>query len=321
MFSRRKPTYSAESLARYAARPMTEGRNRRNDGATRGRVWARHGAALCVVSLAVVAAGCGTTKTRVASDQLLLSSAVDDAIGAIDFRPLDGQTVYFDTQYIRDSRTSRAEVGDASAGYVVSSLRQQMAAAGCLLTEAREEADFVVEARVGALGRDESEVIYGVPASNVLGAAASAASTVTAVPQPPTIPEIALARKADRRAAAKVMAFAYHRESRQIVWQSGQAQAESTAEDRWVLGAGPFQDGTIYENVRFAGRDLPGGEIDDGDSARPAIADAAQSRVFVPPGELAEPASHDAAAIAEERPPGVTILQAGHSTATEPHAR
>jgi hypothetical protein len=77
-----------------------------------------------------------------------------------------------------------------------------------------------------------------------------------AVPPIPAIPELSVAKRDDQRAAAKIAVFAYHRESRQALWQSGIAQASSTAKDVWLLGAGPFKQGTIYDHATFAGADL-----------------------------------------------------------------
>ena len=254
-----------------------------------------HAAVLVCAAFMLATSGCGSTKQRIATDQLLLSSAVDEAIGEIDFSPLAGQRVYFDTEYIKDSKSNRLEVGDAASGYVISALRQQIAAAGCLLQEDAAAADFVIEGRVGALGSDESEVVYGIPASNIFGAAATAASAVTAVPNVPTIPEIALARKDNRRAAAKIVAYAYHRESREIVWQSGQSQAEATAEDRWVMGAGPFQKGTIYDGVQFAGTDLELPSNAPSDGVRISIADSGNAHIFRDPQSFNEPPENAAA--------------------------
>ena len=238
------------------------------------------------IGLLTVLFGCGSTSQRVATDQLLVSSAVDNAVFEIDFSPLSGQTVYLDSQYIRDAKSNRLEVGDAASGYVISSLRQQMATCGCLIQDDRADAEFIVEARVGALGADASEVIYGVPQSNFLGAAFSAASLVTAAPPAPTIPEIAIARKDNRRAAAKVIAYAYHRDTRRGVWQSGKSQSETTAEDRWVLGAGPFQRGTIYEGVQFAGSELPQLEPVPLVGATNPVNLAEVPRLFVEPSDL-----------------------------------
>ena len=193
--------------------------------------------------------GCGTTKSRSATEQLLLSDAVDRAVASIDFRPLAGRSVYLDTQYIKSVKGG----GFINANYVVSSLRQQMLAANCNLQEERSEADYVAEVRIGALGTDAHNVTYGIPASSGLS---SAASLVPNAPPIPAIPEISIAKKEDEMGAAKLAVFAYHRESRKAVWQSGLSQARSVAKDTWLFGAGPFQSGTIHERPHFAGEEL-----------------------------------------------------------------
>lgn len=211
-----------------------------------------------VCAFAILLAGCGTTKSRTATEQLLTSGAVDEAVAKIDFRPLAGRNVYFDSQYITPIKGH----GFVNAEYIISSLRQQMAAAGCRLQEKPDTAEYIVEARVGALGADSHEVTYGIPASNALSTAAEAVAP--AAPPVPAIPELSVAKRDDQRAAAKVAVFAYHRESRQALWQSGVSTASTTAKDVWLLGAGPFQRGTIYEGTEFAGTKIPliGGEED-----------------------------------------------------------
>jgi lipopolysaccharide heptosyltransferase I len=125
-----------------------------------------------------------------------------------------------------------------------------MVAADCRLQDDDEEADFIVEARVGTLGTNGHEVVYGIPANNALS---TAANLVPNAPAIPTIPELALAKKDAHLGAAKLAVFAYERESRRPVWQSGTSQAKSTAQDIWVLGAGPFQRGSVYDGTQFAG--------------------------------------------------------------------
>jgi hypothetical protein len=96
-------------------------------------------------------------------------------------------------------------------------------------------------------------VIYGVPANNLR---TPASSFVPMMPTVPTMPEISVAKRHDQLAAAKVSAFAYDRETREPVWQSGLSVARSKAKDSWIVGAGPFQSGTIYEGTQFAGQRL-----------------------------------------------------------------
>ena len=195
---------------------------------------------------AVLLAGCGKTLSTSATEQLLASNAVDLSIAKIDFSPMTQRTVFFDTKYIKTIKG----VGFVNADYIVSSLRQQLLAADCRLVESATEADFIVEARVGALGIDKHEITYGIPASNSLSTAAAIVPSLAAVP---TIPELSVAKKSDQTGAAKISVFAFHRESREPVWQSGVSEGHSFAKDVWIAGAGPFQSGTIYDKARFAG--------------------------------------------------------------------
>jgi hypothetical protein len=205
----------------------------------------------------VASSGCGTIQSSNATEQLLASDAVDTAISRIDFSPLEGQKVFFETRYIQNLKI----IGFVSAEYIISSLRQSMTASGLLLQDSAAQADYVVEARVGTLGADSHDIVYGLPASNGLSAASTAVASVSqATPPLPAIPELSLAKKKNQFAAAKVACFAYHRESRERVWQSGLSTAKSTAKDTWVLGAGPFQKGTIYNRTGIAGSSIDTGD-------------------------------------------------------------
>jgi hypothetical protein len=212
---------------------------------------------LAVALLCAVAGGCGATKARVATEQLLVSDAIDRAVQHIDFSGLEGQKVYLDTKHIQHIKSAPG-VGPNSSGivdanYITSSVRQQLFAAGVLLQEKETDADYIVELRCGAIAADGHEVVYGIPANNLLASAAALAPNAPAVPQ---IPEISIAKRNDQYGAAKIGVFAYHRESKEPVWTAGIAQARSTAKDIWVFGAGPFQRGTIYDAPRFAGSKL-----------------------------------------------------------------
>jgi hypothetical protein len=123
-----------------------------------------------------------------------------------------------------------------------------MVRARCRLQDKIQDADYVVEVRVGALGADSHEVNYGVPGTQALN---QTASLVTSSPVP-SVPEISLARRDERRAAAKIAVFAYHRETKEPIWETGTVQGTSLAKSTWFLGAGPFQKGSIYETVEIS---------------------------------------------------------------------
>lgn len=235
--------------------------------------------------------GCGKTLQTSATEQLLASNAVDRSVAQIDFTAMSGKKVYFDTKYL----VAVKGIGFVNTQYITSALRQQLVAANCLLQESVSTADFVVEARVGALGIDHHEITYGIPSSNGLN---SAASVVTSMPTVPVLPELSIAKKSDQSGAAKISVFAYNRESREPVWQSGVKEGRSSAKDIWIAGAGPFQSGTIYDHARFAGADVKVPFISDNDLHKAGYVDyfsgAEFDSTFV--GPLPGGAESDAAA-------------------------
>jgi hypothetical protein len=187
--------------------------------------------------LLAITTGCGTTRRsdskRTATEQLLISDAVERAVMQIDMRPLAGQTVFLDTTILDD-------VSDGK--YLASALKHQLLASGCRLAAKQDDADIVVEARAGAIGTDRNSVLLGIPATSI-----EVAGNGTA------IPEMAIFKRTDQRGVAEVNLFAYERASGRPIWQSGLARFASNTRDRWMMGTGPFQDGDIHERMEFAG--------------------------------------------------------------------
>lgn len=186
--------------------------------------------------------GCGTTRStdtgRSATEQLLVSDAIDRAVDSISFHVLAGQTVFVD---------SAALASTIDKDYLVGSVRQQLLASGCILKNTREEADFIVEIRAGAVGTDRNDLLFGIPAFQV-PQILPVAGTV-----PAAIPEIPFAKKSQQRGVAKIAVFAYSRDTGQPIWQSGLAMQQSTSSDIWVFGTGPYQKGTIHDGTKLAG--------------------------------------------------------------------
>ncbi len=227
--------------------------------------------------LAVWLSGCGTTRwtdtRRTATEQMLISDAIDRAVSRIDFRLLAGKEVYLDTSFLGET---------VDKEYLTSTLRQQMVSTGCILKEKREQAAFIVEVRAGTIGTDRHDLLYGVPGFNL----PTFAGPVPGAPVlPNTFPEVALAKRTDQQAVAKIAVFAYHRETGAAVWQSGADVIASKGRDLWVLGAGPFQRGSIYDHTQFAGDDFHVPLIDGTPTAdgAPAPVRVSQQRLFNSP--------------------------------------
>jgi hypothetical protein len=186
-------------------------------------------------TMAALVAGCGINKSRLATEQLVVSEAVDKAVATIDFSPLSGKRAYFDTQFLDGVNMGP----NGNVKYAISSLRQQMVAYDVRLQEKPETADFIVEGRIGVLANDGYEVTYGIP-----GNAAAASATVlltTPVPVPaPGMPELSLGRRNHQAGTAKIGVFAYDRVTREPVWQAGLKRGASDVRDTWFLGLGPY---------------------------------------------------------------------------------
>lgn len=231
---------------------------------------------LAVAVVATGLAGCGTTSgsdtKRTATEQLLVSDAIERAVMQIDMRPLAGRAVFLDT-------TVLADVADKD--YLASAVRQHVLGSGCILAANREDAEIIVEARAGTLGTDRTSLLLGMPATQV-----EVAGNGT------SIPELVIFKRSGQRAVAKINLFAYHRTTGTPVWQSGAAHIASRARDRWFMNAGPFQDGRIHDRMEFAGESLrsTGAKtIEDGEAVVGTF-DLMATRVFAtaPPGSPAD---------------------------------
>jgi hypothetical protein len=176
----------------------------------------RGGRGLLILAALAGVVGCGTTRftdtTRTATEQLLISSAVDETVSQLDFHLLAGKKVFFDPQYLD---------GTTDKGYIISSLRQHLLAHGCLLTEKKEDATYIVEARCGGAGTDRHELLFGVPQMQVPAIAPWQ-------PVATSIPELPFAKKTDQKGVAKIAVYAYNRNTGKALWQSGIVQNSSS---------------------------------------------------------------------------------------------
>ena len=195
--------------------------------------------------MAVTLTGCGTTKwsdtSRTATEQMLISNAMDRAVGKMNFQALFNKTVYIDSSAIDAATDSK---------YLISTVRQHLLASGAkvLDKEKKDEADYIVELRAGTVGTDRNDLMVGIPSFSVpTGWSSEILAGTTAVP------EIAIYKKTDQRAVVKVAAFVYNRKTNSPLWQSGNIQTESQIRAKWIFGTGPFTRGDICKGTELAG--------------------------------------------------------------------
>lgn len=182
--------------------------------------------------LAALALGCSSTREtspqRTATEQILLSRAVDRAVERLQVSLPRGTAVYLDP--------SRFEAYDR--GYAVSAIRDRFLAAGARMVDARGKADVVVEIRAGALSTDENEALVGIPSFSLPIPLAGDLDT----------PELALLKQTSRRGIAKI-AFTAH-------WTSDGALADRTDP---VIGISGYDDWRLLGLGWHQGDVMPSG--------------------------------------------------------------
>ena len=186
----------------------------------------------CLLLLVAVAhAGCTSANSsntaRTAKEQLLISNSVDQALARIDFRPFREETVFLEDKYL----------DCVDKNYIVASLRHRLLRDGTLLVDEKDKAKVIVEVRSGGVGTDTSETFLGVPEVAVPG------------PVPLAVPEVRLVTRGQQTATAKIGIVAYDAQTRQMLGEGGVTLARSDDNNWFVLGIGPFQNGTVRDEL------------------------------------------------------------------------
>jgi hypothetical protein len=173
-----------------------------------------------------------TSPERSATEQLLISTAVDRAVEDIDLEIPQGTSVFLDAEQLEGSD------GEYAAGEMKDRLLRQ----GANLVRDRSRADAVVELRAGALSIDDRQTLVGIGSFDV---------PVPLAGQAAKIPEIAVYRQKERVGVAKLAAIGYR-----------------TADGKLIDSAGP-QFGYSHEDEEVwlffftrRSRDLPQEETD-----------------------------------------------------------
>jgi hypothetical protein len=163
-------------------------------------------AALAPLIFAVLITGCTTTiretlPSRTATEQLLISGAVDQAVARLPFSIPTGTKVWLDS----------INFTGFDAQYAISAIKEHLLKRGGWLVADKQAADLIIEVRAGALSIDRIERLLGVPSFSI--------------PIPLTgsfkFPEIALFKKASMRGIAKFAFFVYDAKSGALYAFSG----------------------------------------------------------------------------------------------------
>lgn len=189
-----------------------------------------------VAGLLIALSGCGTTRQsdtpRTAIEQLLISTAVDQALQQVDFSPLGGRDVYVEQRYL----------DCVDKNYIVASVRYHLLLAGARVKEKREEADVVLELRAGAVGTDREDLLIGLNKIPL--------PQVEQIVLPLTLPDAPLITKSAQKATVKLGMVAYDAKTGQLFADAGLQVAVSDHQQWIILGLGPIRSGSVHREVR-----------------------------------------------------------------------
>jgi hypothetical protein len=173
---------------------------------------------IAVLTLFLIVGACSTVRdtlpARAATEQLLLSAAVDRAARQLTLNIPRDKKVYVDSQYVEgyDSK------------YAAGAIRDSLLRQGIRLINTRADADTIVEARVGALSIDERRRLVGIPDTELPIPLSGQLKT----------PEIAFFKKHQWKGIAKLAVTAYDAKSGVLVDSSAPQYGSSDKTD-WVI--------------------------------------------------------------------------------------
>jgi hypothetical protein len=184
--------------------------------------------------LASLLSGCATTKesdtARTGIEQLLVSSAIDQALDKIEFAPIRGAKVYLEEKYL----------DCVDKNYVIVSLEERLLANGCTLIGKPEEADVVMHVTSGGVGTDRQEKFVGI------------SEIPLPPPSPIALPQVSLLSRTRANGTAKLRIVAYDAKSRQPVLGGRAVLARSDFKSWKVMGAGPVESGSVPADIAQA---------------------------------------------------------------------
>jgi len=188
-------------------------------------------AGIASILFMALTSGCtqtGLTKPqRSAVEQLLISTAADQALERADWSYVRGKKVFVDRTYYQST----------DYDYVVGTIRDHVSINGGLLMGKIEDAELILEARSGALSIDASSTVIGLPAGNAPIPFVGAVS----------LPEIALYKSEKHYSTAKFAILVYERESREHVASSGPLVGRANIKYYKFLGYVNYNKTTIPE--------------------------------------------------------------------------
>jgi hypothetical protein len=184
----------------------------------------RTGAALSAfvaLILAMLALGACTTvresnPQRTATEQLLISTAVDRAIEKVNLKVTPGTKVFVNADQLEGT----------DGKYAAGQMKDRLLRNGANLVDDKGKADAIVEVRAGALSIDDKQTLFGIDSFD---------APIPFAGQAAKVPQIALYSDKVRQGVAKIAAFGYSTSDGKLIDVTGPQFGYSHQYERTVL--------------------------------------------------------------------------------------
>jgi len=190
---------------------------------------------LLFVSMGCLSGGCASVRitdpVATATQQFLLTQAIEDAVDQLDTNVVRDRTVFVKSTYL--------DIPEKQ--FLIASVRARLLHMGVRLTDTREQASLVVELRSEAVGIDRAENLIGLPAMFLPAGPSIGGMEINTL----ILPEIAFYKKIDQRGYASVAFVAYWQDTGDLAGASGPTYGFTTRQDVWIMGVGPTSTGNI----------------------------------------------------------------------------
>jgi hypothetical protein len=153
---------------------------------------------------------------RTATEELLISTAVDRAIAQVNLKIPAGTKVFVNADQLEG----------LDGKYAAGEMKDRLLRGGAHLVADKGKADAVVEVRAGALSIDDRQTLFGIDTFDV---------PVPLAGQAAKIPEIALYKDKERQGVAKIAAFGYSTSDGKLIDITGPQFGYSHQYERTLL--------------------------------------------------------------------------------------
>lgn len=185
---------------------------------------------VAITCLSASIVGCSSMKesdtSRTGLEQLLISSAIDQSLAKVDFRPIAGAKVHLKTDLL----------DCVDKNYIILTTRSKLLANHCELMDKPDEADILLEIASGGVGTDRSDLTVGSP-EIPLGIMGS-------------IPKVNIYERKKAMGTAKLVLVGTDIKTKQPVINSGFTLARSDHQHWTMMGSGPVLSGSVADQIK-----------------------------------------------------------------------